>query len=47
MGTVAAAVAAPSGVPTPTLTKPPAGLEGPPDVGLWYDLDPFGYPEDE
>jgi hypothetical protein len=34
-------------VPTPALTVPPAGLHGHPMWDSWYDLEPFGYTEQE
>lgn len=42
-----AVAAAPSGVPLPRLTKPPAGLTGHPLWDSWHDLDGFGYTEAE
>ncbi len=42
-----AASTAPSGVPLPKLTDPPAGIHGHPLWDSWHDLDMFGYREQE
>ena len=34
-------------MPTPTLTKPPAGVHGHPLWDSWHELDSFGYRQDE
>ena len=44
---VPAAAAAPSGVPLPTLTRPPAGVHGHPLWDSWHELDSWGYRQDE
>jgi hypothetical protein len=40
-------LAAPQGVPMPTLTRPPAGVTGHPLWDSWHQLAPFGYEEAE
>ncbi len=44
---VGGSVAAPAGVPMPTLTRPPAGVHGHPLWDSWHELGSFGYREDE
>ena len=41
------AATAPSGVPLPTLARPPAGVHGHPLWDSWHELDSFGYRQDE
>ena len=40
-------LAAPTGVPMPTLTKPPAGIHGHPLWDSWHELASWGYRQDE